>query len=320
MVGKMRLSKEDKLSHRLPGAKHPLADRVKTLTGLLSKRLGFFLLFNLCYAGVFSLPLAELFRFSLQHQYSTHVALIPLISAYLLSTHRQTLLAQAVYCPRGGITLGLLGVLCYLLGLGLQPTLSQNDFFTLTALGMVLLWIGGFVMCFGLQAVRTALFPLGFLFFAVPLPDALLSRVITALQYGSVEVTSFLFRLTPVPVFREGIRFALPGLDLEVARECSSIRSSLALLLTCVLANHLFLRHGWSKTATLLLVFPLAVFKNGVRIVTLSLLTLYVDEGFMKGGLHTRGGVVFFALSLAILLLIIFGLRQIESKRRRGAS
>ena len=62
----------------------------------------------------------------------------------------------------------------------------------------------------------------------------------------------------------------------------------------------------------LLLVFPLAVFKNGVRIVTLSLLTLYVDKGFMTSDLHSRGGIVFLGLALAILLPIFLGLRELE--------
>jgi exosortase/archaeosortase family protein len=83
--------------------------------------------------------------------------------------------------------------------------------------------------------------------------------------------------------------------------------------MACVLANHLLLRRWWSKTIVLLLVFPLAVLKNGVRIVTLCVLTLYVDEGFLEGDLHSRGGVVFFGLSLAMFLPIFWGLRKIES-------
>jgi len=65
----------------------------------------------------------------------------------------------------------------------------------------------------------------------------------------------------------------------------------------------------------LLLVFPLAVLKNSVRIVTLCLLTLYVDEGFMQGDLHTRGGAVFFGLALAMLLPIFLGLRRLEARQ-----
>jgi exosortase len=117
--------------------------------------------------------------------------------------------------------------------------------------------------------------------FTIPLPDALLSYVITALQSASAGVTDVLFKLSPLPVVREGLTFALPGSLIEVARECSSIRSSWALLITCTLVSHLLLHRWWSKAVVLLLVFPLAVFKNGVRIVTLTLLALYVDKGFM---------------------------------------
>jgi exosortase len=201
------------------------------------------------------------------------------------------------------------------LGLTLQPGLSQNDFLALTTLGVVTIWIGAFVTFFGLQATRVALFPLGSLVFMIPLPEALLSHIITALQYASADMVDVLFQLTSLPVLREDLSFILPGLSIEVARECSSIRSSMALLITSTLVSHLLLRRWWSKAVVVLLVFPLAIFKNGVRIVTLTLLTLYVDKGFMKGGLHTRGGAVFFGLACVVLLLILVGLRRLEARQ-----
>jgi exosortase len=205
-------------------------------------------------------------------------------------------------------------------GLELRPALLLSDFMALTALGMVTVWVGGFVTFFGLPATRMALFPLSFLIFIIPLPEALLFSIITALQYASAEVVALLFQLCPLPFTREGLYFALPGLTIEVARECSSIRSSLALCMACVLANHLLLRHWWSKAVVLLLVFPLAVFKNGVRIVTLSLLTLYVDKGFIESDLHSRGGVVFFGLALAMLLPVFLELRKLESQHAGSAN
>src|SRR5262249_34933715 len=139
--------------------------------------------------------------------------------------------------------------------------------------------------------------------------------VITALQYASAEMVSFLFSLTPLPVFRDGVTFALPNLNIEVARECSGIRSSLALLITCVVANHLWLRRWWSKAVIVLLVFPLAILKNGLRIVTLCLLTLYVDPGFMTGRLHTSGGIVFFVMAIMLLLPIFLTFIKLEARQ-----
>jgi exosortase len=275
------------------------------------------LLFNLLYGVVFSAHLAYLFRFSLHQQHSPHVGLILLVMLYLMQTHRQALFARAAYCAWGGIPLVVVGLLCYLVGLHQRMHLSQNDLLALTTLGIITIWIGGFVTCFGLPGIRTALFPLGFLLFAVPLPDALLSHVITALQSNSADVTEVLFKLLPLRVVREGFTFTLPGLQIEVARECSGIRSSIALLITGLLASHLWLRCWWSKAVVWLLIYPLAVFKNGLRIVTLCLLTLYVDEGYITGDLHTRGGIVFLGLALAILLPTLFVLRKLEAGRGR---
>jgi exosortase len=292
-----------------------LLNRVKALPDLLSKRACLFLLFNLLFGVVFSAHLAHLFRFSLHQQHSPHVGLILLVILYLMQTHRQALFARAVYSAWGGIPLVVVGVLCYCLGMHQQPHLSQNDLLALTTLGVVTIWIGGFVTCFGLPGMRVALFPLGFLLFAIPIPDALLSNIITTLQSASADVTEVLFKLSLIPVVREGFTFALPGLQIEVARECSGIRSSIALLLTGLLASHLWLRRWWSKAVVWLLIYPLAVFKNGLRIVTLCLLTLYVDEGFITGNVHTRGGIVFFGIALVMLLLALFVLRKLEAGR-----
>jgi exosortase len=310
----MRLTEKTHVNDERPHHEDSFANRLQALLGPSSRRTFLFVLFNLLFGAVFASHLVELFRFSLHQQHYSHFMLIPLVSFYLLITQRHALLERAQYGVRSGVMVGLGGVLCYLLGLVLQPQLAQNDFLTLTMLGMVAIWIAGFVVCFGRRAARMALFPLGFLLFAVPIPEVLLNGVITALQYASAEMVHVLFKLAPVPVFRAGIDFSIPGLSIEVARECSSIRSSLALLITSVIANHLMLRRWWSKATVLLLVFPLAVFKNGVRIVTLSLLTIYVDRGFIEGSLHTRGGIVFFCLALLILLPILLGLRKLETR------
>ena len=98
---------------------------------------------------------------------------------------------------------------------------------------------------------------------------------------------------------------------------CSGIRSSIALVITGVLAARLFLTAWLSRSLLILALFPLAVFKNGVRIVSLSLLTIYVDEGFMTGGLHRKGGIFFFMLTLAVMGLLMGALMLAESRWKK---
>ena len=75
--------------------------------------------------------------------------------------------------------------------------------------------------------------------------------------------------------------FALPALAIEVAEECSGIRSSLALLITGLLAGHMLLRTPWTRTALMAAIVPIAIMKNAVRIVVLTLRSTYVDRGFI---------------------------------------
>jgi exosortase/archaeosortase family protein len=79
-----------------------------------------------------------------------------------------------------------------------------------------------------------------------------------------------------------------------------------------LLAGDAFLRSGWAKLVLVLAVLPVAILKNGIRIVTLSLLATHVDEEFLTGQLHHEGGVVFFVVSLAILAPVVAVLRRSE--------
>jgi exosortase len=150
-----------------------------------------------------------------------------------------------------------------------------------------------------------------------PIPEAVLDKVVFALQKGSAEMTYALFKLFGVPVFWQGFRFSLPGVEIEIAKECSGIRSSLALFITGMLAGHLFLQSGWRKVVLCLSTIPIAIFKNAVRIVTLSSLGVYVDRGFLFGRLHHQGGLLFALIALAIFAPLLFTLQKSESRSQR---
>ena len=102
-----------------------------------------------------------------------------------------------------------------------------------------------------------------------------------------------MFKLVVVPVFRTGLLLALPGLTIEIAPECSGIRPSLALLITSLLAGHLFLRAPWAKAALVLATFPL-----------LWPLSIYLDPGYLSSSLR-QGSIVFFTLTLVLLASVL---------------
>jgi len=74
----------------------------------------------------------------------------------------------------------------------------------------------------------------------------------------------------------------------------------------------MLLKTGWKKALLITLIIPMVLLKNGIRIVTLSLLGTHVDTSFIAGKLHHEGGLVFFLIALAILAPILFYLHNSE--------
>jgi exosortase len=129
----------------------------------------------------------------------------------------------------------------------------------------------------------------------------------------SAKSTAFLFGLFGIPYLQDGLVFNLPGIAIRVAEECSGIRSTLALLIMTVLASHLFLRSWYKQVLVCLLVIPLSIFKNGIRIATLSALSVYVDPIFLTGPIHHKfGGMIFFGFAFIPLGLLFYWFRRNE--------
>jgi exosortase len=250
--------------------------------------------------------------FSLDRESSSHILLIPLVSSYLLWSERSRIFQLVRPSPVPGGILIVAAIALYFFVTSRSSIQDPGQFLPGATFAIVLLWLGGFLWCYGLPAWRKASFSLLFLLLMVPLPPAFLERSIYLLQQGSTEIAFLLFKAVGVPVLRQGFILNLPTVSIEVAQECSGIRSSVALFITCLLAAHLFLRTTWRMLVFVLLAFPLAIIKNGIRITTLTLLSVYVDPGFLTGRLHHQGGFVFFLLALAILFPVLLLLQKSE--------
>jgi exosortase len=245
---------------------------------------------------VFYKTLGALWTYSRNDDSSSHIVLVPLIAFFLLYVERERIFAITSTSAGPGITLALGGMILYALAFRSPFPQEGNWSLSLATLSIVLVWIGGFLICYGFVALRAAAFPLLFLLLMVPFPDAVLDRIIYALQAGSTEIAYLIFQAVGTPVSRDGFLLSVPGVTIEVAKECSSIRSSIALLITCLLAAHLYLRTRWKILLFVVLGILVSVLKNGIRIATLTLLSIHVDSGFLTGRLHHEGGFVFFPL------------------------
>lgn len=259
-------------------------------------------------------PLKALYFSPATREYYSHIVLIPLVSMYLLYQERRKIFQETAYSFRVGGLLSLIGVLLFFWGTFSGLTLNQNDAAAIIVFSAVLFFNGAFILCYGQRAYGVALFPMLFLLFMIPVPSEVMDGIIYTLQVGSTEFTNLLLMASGVPYVREGFVFNLPSISVEVAKQCSGIRSSMALFITAIVAGHLFLRSGWKKTILALAAFPIAMFKNGIRIVTLTLLGAYVDPRILQSDLHREGGIPFFIVALLLMAPILYFLRKSEGK------
>jgi exosortase len=259
----------------------------------------------------------ELASLSCTSELHQHIPLIPLVSGYLLFVDRKEIFVPGKWTPMPGLAMLAAGALVWGAEGVFSSGLDRNDYLSAMMAGLVLWAIGSFVVAYGMNGLRAGLFPLLFLAFIVPVPGFILDPLITFLQVGSAAAADFVFQLTGVPFLREGMIFSLPGIEVEVAKQCSGIRSSLALIITAVLAGKLFLNGKPGRIALVMAVVPITIFKNALRIVTLSILGSYVDPIFVTGHwLHRSGGIPFFVVGLALLSPVLWLLRRIERGRR----
>jgi exosortase len=261
-------------------------------------------------------PLRDLMNSASRNDYYSHIILIPWVTGYLIYSKKKDFFGNPSPSRGAGGIVTLSGLALYAVGFSQATGLDFNDQVALFVFSAVVFWAGGFLLLYGLDALWSNSFPFLFLVFMIPIPNPLMSMIICALQWASTEVSEVLFFLIGIPYQREGFVFHLPGVSIEVAEVCSGIRSSLALFITSILAGHFFLDRLWKKSVLAVVVFPVTVFKNGIRIISLSLLGAYGDPRFLTGGfLHQSGGFLFFIPAVGLLGLALWALRRQGSSK-----
>ena len=262
-------------------------------------------------------PITSSFALALRDEQYTHMLLILPISATLI------FLDWKSPEPSQGSSLSIGSVLLVLAVLGTAVVrwkvvpLPSDVQLSVNMLAFLIWWLGAFVLCFSTQTFRRLLFPLCFLLWLVPIPELVLNPIVSSLQQGSAAAAYLLFAAAGVPVAQDGVLLHIPGLTVEVARECSSIRSSLMLMVTTMVLAHLLLRSHWRKTLVIVTAIPLSIAKNGLRIFTIAMLATHVDPSFLTGRLHHQGGIIFFLIALAAIFLLLWIMRRGEKEKPR---
>lgn len=269
--------------------------------------------FVIVVVAAFINPLLTLVNYALGSQLYSYILLVPFVSIYLLHARRDQL-------PKNYASDLPLGMLFLAAGLALLAITFWLDFTGRALLlnGRLVLLTSSFICCLvvggyfflGRAWMQAAAFPITYLIFMVPMPEAMADALETASKYASADAANALFHLSGTPFLRDGLMFQLPNITIEVAQQCSGIRSSWVLFMTSILAANLFLKTPWRRFALVFLVIPLAILRNGFRILVIGLLCVNVGPQMIDSPIHRRGGPLFFMLSLIPFLAVLWWLRR----------
>lgn len=251
-------------------------------------------------------------------EYSSQALFIPVLCGWLLWNRRGRIFASPESEPRKGANFAVAAIAVAIAAWCCQLASSSYLFSVFSVIAAILMVVAAFVFFYGWRSLQHARFPFFILLFAIPFPGSLVQAIISILQAQSASLSAMLFSVLGVPVYQQGFFLTVPGVTIEIARECSGINSTIALLLTTIIISEDALHTNWRRFLFVLLTIPFSLVKNTVRIVTLTLLALHVDRSFLTGPLHHQGGFVFFVLTLALMypLLRVLQINEAHSKTR----
>lgn len=266
------------------------------------------------YAVLYVPAFTELARTLWASDEQGHGPIILALSLALLVLRRQAV-ADAATPPRPAWAWPLLGLALLLFAVGgAQDIIMFQVGSQIPLLAALLLLFGG------AGALRAAWFPLFFLVFMVPLPEALVATITGPLKSAVSAVASELLHALGYPVGRSGVVLTVGQYQLLVADACAGLNSIFTLEALGLLYMNLMRYTSAARNLTLaLLLVPVAFAANIVRVMVLVLVTYHFGDAAGQGFVHDFAGIVLFVVSLVFMLLLdrVLGLFFADAREAR---
>lgn len=224
-------------------------------------------------------------------------ALVPIISAYLVWSRRDRLLAQRVQ-PEFVLGGALLLVSAGLLTLGRAAAIVA-----LQELAMIATLASIVALTLGRGFLRVLAFPIAYLLLMLPMWEAITDPLHYPSQLFSASLAEFLLHAVGVPVHRQDVYLELPDITLEVASACSGINFLIAVMAIGVPQAQLRLRGWFPRTLVIGFALAVALLSNGLRIALIGWLTSTGVSGAVHGPGHLLQGL--FVSSVGILAVLV---------------
>lgn len=246
----------------------------------------------------------KLFSYGWKNASYDHGIFILPISLYLIFKKREFLQVDT--------TLKLAGVVNLLSSFLVYFYSFYNDFLFLQVISFVSLVSSLFYLNLTRSAFNQILFPLAYLAFMIPPPGLLIDSITVPLKDISTYGAYLLLKLFQVPVQREGLILNVAGHALFITDACSGFRSIVTLLALGAVYAYTQKLTTVKKWLVFLMVIPLGIMGNMVRIALTGLISLVFGVKYAEGFSHESSGIVVFIFTVLGLMLFTKMLKRGE--------
>jgi len=222
-----------------------------------------------------------------------HAWLVPPIVLWLVWRLRAEL-AQMAPRPAPWMLLPLLGAaFVWLLG-----DLAGINAVTQLAVTAILVLTVPVVL--GLQVAHRMMFPLGFMFFMVPIGEFSTDMMME----WTADFTVWALQVTGVPVYREGLNFIIPSGAWSVVEACSGVRYLIASFMVGTLFAYLNYNSLWRRWVFVLFSIAVPIVANWLRAYLIVMLGHLSGNKLAVGVDHLVYGWVFFGIVIGIMFMV----------------
>jgi EpsI family protein len=211
---------------------------------------------------------------------------VPLVSAYMVWSQWATL-ERTPWSPNywRGIPLIVFGVALLIAGMLGSINAAQQLSLVVTLTGLCL-------TLFGVPIFKRVWFPALYLLLMLPIWDQPISRLQIPSQLLSARIAVAMLDAINVPVAREATQIMLPGLTLEVLKECSGVNQLIVVFAMALPAAYLFLTGNKRRILFVVSAVSIAYLSNGFRIALIGVLARHGYHEATRGTLHLLQGLI----------------------------
>jgi exosortase len=238
------------------------------------------------------------FKYQGQDSYYSHGYLIPFITAYMIYYKREELSRAQVSGSPSGLWIIISALIIHILGV-------LGDIHFISGFSMILYIEGLSLYLLGADITKKISYPLSYLVFMCPVPDAFINVVALPAKSLSTTLSLHILGYLDIPFIREGFRIIFATSTYVVETPCNGMRSLISFLALGFLFIYFIRANLWKKMLFLVIIPPLSIFLNGIRIALL----LYIanrygpDAASPDSYLHDGSGILVFLVGLIVLML-----------------